>query len=467
MSETQATQFLIIGGGPTGLGAACRFQEAGRDWHLLETEGHMGGLASSFVDEKGFTWDLGGHVLFSHYESFDRLMDRVIPSDGWLFHQRKTWVWIRDRFVPYPFQHNLHRLPPDDRWTCVKGLLDLTSPASGPRPTNFGEWMLATMGRGITDIFLRPYNQKVWALPPEKMDYAWVGERVAVPRLEQVLKSICTGQDEVSWGPNNLFQFPKHGGTGSIWNAVGALLPANRLSLCSPVTHIDLAHRTATTADGRTWFYESLITTMPLDQLLAIAPGAGDPAIARQLLYSSTHVIGVGIEGQPPEHLRAKTWMYFPASNSPYYRVTVFSNYSPHNVPEPGRQWSLMAEVSESTEKPVDTRTLLDETLRAMGEDRLLLPSDRIISLTTRRIPQGYPTPFLGRNQIIDPILRSLESHGVYSRGRFGAWKYEVSNQDHCYAQGSECASRLIAGGGPELEPTLFTPDLVNSRKNS
>ena len=67
---------LILGAGPTGLGAAWRLEESGRkDWLLLEGASQAGGLAASFVDKQGFTWDIGGHVQFSHYEYFDRAMD--------------------------------------------------------------------------------------------------------------------------------------------------------------------------------------------------------------------------------------------------------------------------------------------------------------------------------------------------------------------------------------------------------
>ena len=203
-----------------------------------------------------------------------------------------------------------------------------------------------------------------------------------------------------------------------------------------------------------------------MNQLLRIAPGVADPRVAEDLLFSSTHVIGVGIQGHAPEHIATKCWMYFPESNSPYYRTTVFSNYSPFNVPNPTRQWSIMAEVSASKDKPVNPETLSTETIRALKEDRLLSDHDTVCSLVIRSIPQGYPTPFLGRDSLVDPLLRQFEETGIFSRGRFGAWKYEVGNQDHCFAQGYECASRLAGDNRPECEPTLFTPDLVNSRRN-
>jgi protoporphyrinogen oxidase len=53
-------QYVIIGSGPTGLGAAYRLKELGiKDFIVLEKENYIGGLATSFVDEKGFTWDVG------------------------------------------------------------------------------------------------------------------------------------------------------------------------------------------------------------------------------------------------------------------------------------------------------------------------------------------------------------------------------------------------------------------------
>lgn len=463
--------YLIVGAGPTGLGAATRLHEKGLDWMLVDALDHFGGLAATFVDDQGFTWDQGGHVQFSHYETFDRYMNLALGEDGWLHHQRESWVWIRGQWVPYPFQNNLHRLPPPERWECVKGLMDAHDAAAvrgkdAPRPEHFEAWMKQTFGEGITRWFMAPYNFKVWAIPPSGMDYRWIGERVAVPGLTPVIQSVCLGEDQVSWGPNATFRFPRQGGTGAVWNAIGNLLPAERVSLSTRVDSIDPVHRIVTLADGERRGYTHLISTMPLNHLIRRCPGVVEPDVADRLFFSATNVVGVGLEGQPPEHLKTKCWMYFPEANSPYYRVTVFSNYSPNNVPRPGEQWSLMTETSESPAKPVNGATLVADTIRALVEDGLIPDPGRICSRAHYRLDQGYPTPFLGRDALVDPALRAFEKYNIYSRGRFGAWKYEVANQDHSFAQGYECVERLVAGGGPEFEPTLFTPDVVNRRRN-
>lgn len=45
---------------------------------------------------------MGGHVIFSHYAYFSRLLDALLPPEEWNTMQREAWVWMRDRFVPYP-----------------------------------------------------------------------------------------------------------------------------------------------------------------------------------------------------------------------------------------------------------------------------------------------------------------------------------------------------------------------------
>ncbi|MDQ3417936.1 MAG: FAD-dependent oxidoreductase [Acidobacteriota bacterium] len=452
----------IIGAGPTGLGAAHRLHELGvTDYVVIERSDAAGGLASSYVDDHGFTWDVGGHVQFSHYRYYDEVLDRLVTC-GWLEHERHASVWIRERWVPYPFQYNVHCLPPLDRDRALADIEALAGQTGLRRPANFRQWIDQSFGQMIAELFMIPYNFKVWGYPLETMDTEWMGERVATVDVARLRRNIAEGRDDVAWGPNNRFRFPLRGGTGAIWTHVAASLPADNMRWGCEITSLDAAGRVLRTQTGETITYDHLISTMPLDSLCALADGLpGDTrAAARSLVHSSVHVLGVGLRGDQPESLLHRCWMYFPESSSPYYRVTVFSNYSPHNVPDGDGYWSLMAEVCESPHRPVDRAALQRWTLDAMRRDGLIGEGSEVVSFWHFRREHGYPTPFLGRDQVLQRIRPHLEDRNICSRGRFGAWKYEVSNQDHSFMQGVEAIDRLLRLGE---EPTLDRPNHVNS----
>jgi protoporphyrinogen oxidase len=452
---------VILGAGPTGLGAATRLHELGLEsFTVLEAGDRPGGLASSFVDDRGFLWDVGGHVQFSHYEAYDAVLDRAL-GDAWLEHRRESWVWLDGRFVPYPFQVNLHRLRAADRERALQGLERATARRGGHPAEDFRGWILDTFGEGLAEIFLFPYNLKVWGYPLEQLGVAWMGDKVAAPDLDRVRRNLRRRRDDVSWGPNARFRYPLRGGTGAIWRGVAGLIPGDRLCFGAEAVGVALAERRVVLRDGRRIPYDVLVTSLPLDRFCALCDDldAADRRAAAALVHSSCHILGAGLRGGRPASLRSKCWMYFPEDHSPYYRVTVFSNYSPHNVPAGDGTWSLMAEVCETPVKPVDAARLRSWTLEAMARDGLISDETEVVSFWHRREEHGYPTPFRGRDRVLGRLLPALERRGVYSRGRFGAWKYEVSNQDHAFMQGVEVVDRLLGQGD---EPTLNRPDEVN-----
>ena len=453
----EQVRILILGAGPTGLGAARRLQEHGETSFLVaEAESFPGGLATSYQDDQGFTWDVGGHVQFSHYPYFDRVMDEALGVDGWNHHERESWNWIAGKFVPYPFQMNLRHLPKDLLWKCLQGLIALKTNPPKSKPKTFLEWIHQSFGAGLAEVYMEPYNFKVWAHPLDQMDTTWMGERVATVDLERLVENILFERDDVSWGPNSTFRFPKKGGTGAIWRAVAARVDSAKFRYRQRVVAVDPKNRSVTFSSGFKVRYQQLLSTIALDDLIRLG-GSGFSADAHQqsekLSYSSTHVIGIGMEGSPTPALQKKCWMYFPESNCPFYRVTVFSNYSSENVPQPGRQWSLMAEIAESGYKRVNRQELMDQTIQGMLATGLISDPKTIISRWQFCAPHGYPTPFLGRDSVLKSLRAELEPQQIYSRGRFGGWRYEVSNQDHSFMQGVEWADWIIQGLGETTYP--------------
>lgn len=124
--------------------------------------------------------------------------------ERWNTLQRVSYVWIKGRWVAYPFQNNISALDTEDqvqhhstplgtsaellqhldsvapcvgtgcRTTtccvrcalqikCLTGLIDakVANQMAKTKPKNFDEWILRVMGEGIADLFMRPYNFKV------------------------------------------------------------------------------------------------------------------------------------------------------------------------------------------------------------------------------------------------------------------------------------------------------------------
>jgi len=444
--------YLIIGAGPTGLGAARRLAELGENsFAVLEANPYAGGLAASFKDSRGFTWDVGGHVVFSHYAYFDALLKDVLGGE-YLEHQREAGVRIAGAWVPYPFQNNIRYLPRELMWECVKALL----PGHGRTPddftpSDFREWITHIFGEGIARLFMLPYNFKVWATPPELMSYKWIGERVSVVSLERVLKNILLQQDDVSWGPNNMFKFPLTGGTGEIFRRMAARL-GDRVLYGRSVTAVDPVAKAVTCSTGERFTYDHLLFTGHLDtlarRLLTQAPDAVRDASAL-LAHNGAYIGGVGVEGARDD---SKCWMYFPEANCPFYRVTNFHNYSPNNTPDPEgmrvRKRAFMTEVSFSGHKPDLGAAHLDTVVQGLVNASLMTGEDRkdVVSTWEMKIDYAYPIPTLERDRGLRTIQPWLEEHAIYGRGRFGGWKYEASNMDHSVMQGVEWAQRMLTG---------------------
>jgi len=455
---------LILGAGPAGLGAAHHLAELGvNDFLVLERDPQVGGLAASFTDKAGFTWDVGGHVVFSHYPAFDRLLGDLLGEDV-LRHQRESWIRVAGTFVPYPFQNNIRRLPPELAWECVEGLLAAgTAAARGnlPPPANFREWIDRVFGPGIARLFMVPYNFKVWAHPAELLSSAWIGERVSVVDAARVIKNIVLGRDDVAWGPNNTFSFPLRGGTGEIYRRLAARF-TDRVRCGRPVVRIDPAAKTVRTADGEVIGYTRLLSTIPIDLLVKDLLPPASPAMleaAGRLKHNGAIIHGLGFEGAPPD---PRCWMYFPENDCPFYRVTNFHNYSPNNTPDPDggrpRKRAIMSETSFSAYKPENPASLLGRTLDGLAATTLIAPEekDRPISVWERRVDYAYPVPCLERDAALAILQPALAAMDIFSRGRFGGFKYEVGNMDHSFMQGVEWADRMVRGR-PE---TVYTvPD--------
>jgi protoporphyrinogen oxidase len=440
-------KIVIIGAGPPGLGAAYRLHELGYDdWVLYEKSDDVGGHATSHVDKDGFVWDEGGHVIFSHYPYFDKLIDKVLGKE---VHERirESWIVKGKSWIPYPFQSNLRYLPKEVQVSCLLGAAKAAANGGGRDAANFRDWILATFGEGIAEAFMFPYNSKVWTTPLEQMSKSWIADRVAVMDFKRLLENVLYERDDVGWGPNSKFKFPLHGGTGEIYRRIAKHF-TEKVRTGKQLAEVDPVRRRISFADGTGDTYDTLISTAPLELLIQMTKPTDSRLLdaTSGLEHNSLLVLGLGLKKKIET---GRCWIYFTDSDVPCYRATYFSHYSPFNVPDGDteRFSSLMCEVSFRVGETLEPEKVQEQVTAGLIKAGILEESDRdrIISRYHRIVGYSYPIPTLARDRALDILQPALLEKGIYSRGRFGAWRYEIGNMDHSVLMGVEAVNNILS----------------------
>lgn len=417
---------LVIGAGPTGIGAAVRLAERGVDHLMVEAGASVGGMARSVRDEHGFTWDLGGHVIHSHFASFDKAI--AAAGTPMLAVRRNGYVWMGGRLLAAPIQQQLDTLPDDLR--------------PGAPASSLAEYYRNTFGAELTSRFFAPYTAKMWAHDAELIDHRWTSLRSGSGMRNVPTIGLASQRREQ---PVEFFPYPE-GGTGQLWlDIADALLDESRLRLNTAVVALDAQAREATLSDGTIVHYDSCISTAAITTTMGWV--GIEAAHAGRLATSAVHAIGFGMTGTASEQLADKTYLHSPDADVPWYRATVLSNYDPGSAGA-GR-WNVLCEVSTSAQRP----TGLEDAVRGSRESlaRLGVDTSTITSVWTTLVPMGYPVPTLGRDEILRDVDDRLLALGIRSRGRFGGWRYESCNQDYSYAQGVEAVDALVDGTSEDV----------------
>jgi protoporphyrinogen oxidase len=444
---------VILGAGPTGLGAAYRLRERGEeDFEIFERAPRIGGLATSFDDAKGFTWDVSGHIIFSGYPYFNAFLEKMLGQDGVRRIERESWIKFEDRYVRYPFQNHLSSLPEEAMIECLIGLIESQTIDKNRAFTNFEEWVLAKFGAGVSKHFMFPYNLKVWSTPLNRMGFYWIAERVSVVDWKKALATTLSPQ-VTDWGPNATFGYPATRGTVGLWLAVLPHL-GDRVRTQKRAVSIDEDTRKITFADGTTRKYDRLLSTLPLDALVSRLRHAPEPvrAALKKLLFNRLFSVGIGLARPSPS---TKNWIYFPNPKTPFYRMTYLSNYSPDIVPggDTSRFCSILTETTYSAHRPLPSGDFVKAVLEGLVAEQILEPSDlsKVVSTYLIHAGHAYPVPSVDRDEALAVIQPYLESKEIYSRGRFGSWKYEIGNQDHSLMQGVELVDRWLDGSDEKV----------------
>lgn len=425
---------LILGGGPTGLSAAYHY---GKDAVLLERNASVGGWCRS-IEDQGFTFDYAGHIMFSNDPYVLELYEMLL-GDNIHWQAREAWIYTDGVYTRYPFQGALYGLPTGVIKDCILGAIKARYDGDPTQqPESFEEFIYQTWGDGIAAHFAIPYNKKLWTVPLAEMETSWLGGRVPLPDLAQIIEGAIEPVGK-PMGPNARFGYPLKGGFQAL---MSGFLPhiKGTLETSAEIVHVFAQQHIAVLKDGRQYRYEQLISTMPLPELIRIIGDevpANVVAAARGLKHVSVRCVNLGINRAD---LTDKHWIYF-AGDTVFHRIFVQGNTSPHCNPPGG--CGLTCEITYSPHKPlpVDGQALIDRCISECIACGIFTADDEILTANQLDIPYAYVVYDQQRAKNVETVRQWLLEQDIVLAGRYSEWEYY--NSDHAFIAGKRAAEKV------------------------
>jgi protoporphyrinogen oxidase len=424
MTALLRVQYAILGAGASGLGFA-NFCPSD-DYVILERDASPGGYCKTICQD-GFTWDYSGHFLHLRDEEIIRFFRTRTDPSQLLEIEKRTHIFWKNRLIDYPFQRNIHQLPWRDALECFRGMPFRRPSAAAPH--HLDAFVRAQFGSPIVDHFLRPYNEKLLQVPISELAPDALGRFLPPVTAWQALKNIVA-PDNRSY--NDRFHHPRKG----IYYYIEALLkdvPAHRLRLNDAVIDIDARGKKLTTAAGVEVHYERLVSSAPLPHLFSLL---GRTLPGRAFSWCKVLVFNFGFDR--PSTWKTH-WVYFPQLEVPFYRVGFYDRLFSSD------RMSLYVEKAfpgSASVQADDERGRILSSLQEAG----VITDQRLISEHHVLMDPAYVhlRPEVEKHR--QEILAELASHGIYSIGRYGGWKY-CSIEDNLI-EARALSARLTRGGG-------------------
>jgi protoporphyrinogen oxidase/glycosyltransferase involved in cell wall biosynthesis len=465
MRAQQRIGCVIIGAGPTGLSAAYHL---GTDTVLLERHAEVGGWCRS-IQDRGFTFDHAGHIMFSNDPYVLKLYD-ILLGDNQHWQMREAWIYSKQVYTRYPFQGALHGLPPEVIKECILGAVEArysqqqpaqpcdaaavadccadgtadaansTRSAPAAPPANFEEFIYKVWGAGIARHFAIPYNRKLWTVPLKDMETSWLGGRVPLPDLGEIIDGALQPVPK-PMGPNARFGYPRRGGFQAL---MSGFLPhlRGKLELNADAVSLLPHEHAVVLADGRRLHYAQLISTMPLPELVRLA-GSAAPAAVKQAAAALHHVsircVNIGVD-RPK--VTDKHWIYYP-EDTIFHRIFVQGNASPECNPPGG--FGFTCEISYSPWKPLplDGEELIARCVADCVRTGFLSKDDRVLASNQLDMPYAYVVYDHARASNVATIRAWAAQHDIVLAGRYSEWEYY--NSDHAFLAGKKAAETVKA----------------------
>jgi len=461
---SRETDFAILGGGISGLGAALAAAESGSSAVLFEKEDRIGGLWGSEY-RNGFIFDHGVHGLYAASPETESTVSYLkrIAGDIFIEADKKTEILFRGRLVRYPLQpaefftkYGLEGL----LWALTLVFARLRVAITGDRwMRSFRDYAIGNFGSLLYSIYFEPYLKKVWGLDPDRLDLESVARRVKRIRirtfLDQTIRRALGMRSRQTYDGLQPLRivYPRFGAQRLV-DAIRSRAEGRGAKILTGAEVVGIGFENgryavtiSQTGDFKRFFARSIISTIPLPDLMRLLfpkPDSEISCLIESLRYRALRLLNVMVDC---ERIFEAQWTYFQGDNFSFSRINEFKNLSPDFCPPAmtgisiefncdagDKLWSmpdgeLFEKAVRELEQPVGARRGIGEFIRGRQKGYFSV-----------RFAHAYPLMEVGTpiqlERAREAISRFPRLESIGRQGRF------------CYVNGDECfqmAARAVA----------------------
>lgn len=415
---------LIIGAGISGLTYA---NYCGDDYLICEKENEVGGYCRT-VKRNGYVWDYAGHFFHFKTEEFKNKFLSKMNQEDIVYNDKCTKILYKDKFIDFPFQTNIHQLEKEEFIDC---LYDLFNKEEKENYDSFLDMLYGKFGKSIVEKFLKPYNEKLYAIDLTKLDVDAMGRFFPYADKEAIIKNMKNS--EVN-SYNSSFLYPKNG-AGSFIKILYDNLDKDKILLNTSVIEINQETKIAKLSNGEEINYEYLINTMPLNRFLELLKGY--ESLVNEMSYNKVLVFNLGFD-KASLLCKKEHWLYIPSKDDNYYRVGFYNNILGEE------KLSMYIEIGYAKDDVItedEIKKQLDLTLKNLQKDGIISEDMKLVDHMSIIMDPAYVHISTETTKKINSLKDEFKEKNIYTIGRYGAWIYNSMEDSMVVAK--ELAERI------------------------
>lgn len=410
MVDLRKEKVIILGGGIAGLCASFFLYEADIESVVFECSDTPGGLCKSFNID-GFWFDYGPHASFTKNKEIQNIFEEGVEIQTNVSSAVNYYkgIWIKN-----PVQNNLSVLPTSEK---IKIILDMVRRNDSGQYNNYMEWLTSKYGEYFAENFPGRYTKKYWTIDAENLGTNWIGPRMYIPTLEEVLYGAFeTSTKSVHYSGE--IRYPINGGFGKF---VERFIRSSNIECNQTITKIDVENKYIEVNKKDKIYYDYLISTLPLDKTGELYKPITNEVIeaCRRLNHTSLVLVSLGLKGK----IEVPETFYVYDEEMIMARGFSTCKYSKGSAPDDAS--TLQLEIYFSPFRPLtqDLNEIKEKTIEQCIEMKIMKRENIVVS-DVRLVEYANVIFTKDINDNREIVHSYLNSNDVYYAGRFADWDY-------------------------------------------